>query len=120
VVNDLLAEDFIQKADKIYKGSLSRLADYLKDIRKIYLDCRKYILDKNEVQFQEVAARDLVELYSYQYVGYLLLDEAEMEPRKIFIANRYIVSALAKARSNAEAIKNEQFSDLLHADEILN
>jgi len=120
VVNDLLAEDFIQKADKIYKGSLSRLADYLKDIRKIYLDCRKYILDKNEVQFQEVAARDLVELYSYQYVGYLLLDEAEIEPRKIFIANRYIVSALAKARSNAEAIKNEQFSDLLHADEILN
>lgn len=119
VLNDLLADDFNRLAEREYKGNLNRLAEHLKEIRIIYLECLKYILDKNDIQFQEVAARDLVELYSYQYVGYLLLQEAEIEPRKIFIANRYIVSALSRARANAEAIKNEQFSDLLHADEIL-
>jgi hypothetical protein len=49
----------------------------------------------------------------------MVLDEAEINRRKIFIANRYITNALANARKNAEVIKNEQFSDLLHADEIL-
>ena len=77
------------------------------------------VVDKNDPRFQEVAARELVDLYSYLYIGYLALDEAEINSRKIFIANRYITNALANARKNAESIKNEQFSDLLHADEIL-
>ncbi len=119
VLNDLLADDFATKERKSYKGNLDRLGIHLREIRQIFLKSLKYVLDKNDIQFQDVAARELVSLYSYLYVGYLLLDEAENEPRKVFIANRYIVSALAKARANAEAIRNEQFSDLLHADEIL-
>lgn len=120
VINDLLADEFNQKETKIYKGNLNKLANILKEIRKIFLDSLKYILDKNDEHFQEVAAKELVELYSFLFTGYLLLNEAETEPRKIFIANRFIISALSKARANAESIKNEQFSDLLHADEILN
>ena len=77
------------------------------------------MVDKNDSRFQDVAARELVGLYSYLYIGYLVLEEAEINSRKIFIANRYITNALANARKNAESIKNEQFSDLLHADEIL-
>jgi alkylation response protein AidB-like acyl-CoA dehydrogenase len=119
VLNDILAEDFTAKEEKNYRGNLSGLATILKNIRKIFLQSLRYILDKNDVNFQEVAARELVELYSYLFVGYLLLDEAEKDSRKIFIANRYIIAALGKARANSEAIRNEQFSDLLHADEIL-
>lgn len=119
VLNDILKDHFVQKERKEYKGNLEPLAEYLKEIREIFLDSLNYVLDKDDKHFQEVAARELVELYSYLYVGYLLLDEAETDERKIFIANRYIVRALAKARQNAEAIKNEQFSDLLHADKIL-
>ena len=78
------------------------------------------MLDKKDTQFQEVAAKELVELYTYLYVGYLVLDEAEINSRKVFIANRYITSSLANARKNAESIKTEQFSDIMHADEILN
>ena len=37
----------------------------------------------------------------------------------IFIANRYITNALSVSRKNAEAIKNDQYQDVLHADEIL-
>ena len=118
-VNDILADHFDEKEKKSYKGALANLANYLKDIRELFLDSLKYVLDKHDSQFQEVAAKELVELYSFLYVGYLVLDEAEINSRKKFIANRYITSGLANARKNTESIKNEQFSDLLHANEIL-
>jgi alkylation response protein AidB-like acyl-CoA dehydrogenase len=119
VLKDILADHFDEKMKKTYKGTLNKLADHLKEIREIFTDCLKYIQDKNDPRFQDVAAKELVDLYSFLYVGFLVLDEAEINRRKIFIANRYITNALANARKNSEAIKNEQFSDLLHADEIL-
>ncbi len=119
VVNDILGEYFTKKGEKQYKGNLTRLANILLEIRELFLESLKYVKDKNDSNFLEVAAKELVELYSYLYVGYLLLDEAELDSRKIFIANRYIVNALGKARMNAEAIRNEKFSDLLHTEEIL-
>ncbi|MBD3226409.1 MAG: acyl-CoA dehydrogenase [Caldithrix sp.] len=119
VMNDIMADHFEEKAHKTYKGNLDVLAKYLREIRSIFLDSRSFVIDKDDDDFQDMAAKELVEMYSYLYTGYILLEEAELERRKVFIANRYIISALAKARKNAEAIKNEQFSDLLHAEEIL-
>jgi 3-(methylthio)propanoyl-CoA dehydrogenase len=119
VINDVLADHIAEREKKEYKGGLARLANNLKEVRLIFLDCLKYVLDKKDTDFQDVAAKDLLDLYSYVFIGYLLLDEAEFEPRKIFIAHRYILNAAANARKNAESIKNELFSDLLHADEIL-
>jgi len=119
VINDILADHFEKKMKKSYKGALVKLADHLKEIREIFQDCLKYVTDKKDAHFQEVAAKELVDLYAFLYVGYMVLDEAEINQRKIFIANRYITNALANARKNSESIKNELFSDLLHADEIL-
>jgi len=119
VLNDVLSDYFNEREQKEYKGGLAGLSNYLKEIRLIFYDCLKYVLDKKDHTFQDVAAKDLVELYSYLYIGYLLLDEAEIEPRKIFIANRYILHSLSNARKNSESIKNELFSDLLHSDKIL-
>jgi alkylation response protein AidB-like acyl-CoA dehydrogenase len=119
VMNDILADHFAEKMKKTYKGTLTKLADYLKEIREIYLDCLRFVTEKNDKHFQDITSRDLVEMYSFLYVGYLVLDEAELNKRKIFIANRYIINALALARKNAESIKNDQYLDVLHADEIL-
>jgi len=119
VINDILKDLFDKKEKKNYPGGLSRLASYLKEIRIIFYDCLKYVMDKKDNEFQDVAAKDLVELYSYLFIGYLLLDEAEIEPRKKFIASRYIINSLANAKKNADTIKNELFTDILHADEIL-
>ncbi len=119
VLNNVIGSHFEKKMKKVYKGSLEKLADHLKEIYEIYEDCQKYILDKKDSQFQEVAIKELVELYAYIYIGYLVLDQAENNRRKIFIANRYITNAISKARKNQESIKNGQFADLLHADEIL-
>lgn len=119
VMNDILKDEFDNKGVKNYSSGLERLNGFLKEIREIFYDCRKYVFEKNDNVFQDVAAKDLVELYSYIFLGYLVLQEAEEEPRKKFIANRYIVTSLANAKKNAESIKNELFNDLLHADEIL-
>jgi predicted regulator of amino acid metabolism with ACT domain len=120
VINDVLADYFDEREKREYKGGLNRLAGFLKEIREIYKEALKYVIDKKDPIFQEIASKDLVDLYSYLYVGYLLLEESEIEPKKIFIANRYILNSLANARKNFESIKNENFSDILHADEILN
>jgi hypothetical protein len=119
VVNDILKKYFEERAAREYKGGLQRLNEFLKEIRSIFEDCLEYVVDKDDDTFQDVAAKDLVELYSYLYIGYLLLEEAGEEPRKRFIANRYIITSLANARKNAESIKDELFNDILHADEIL-
>lgn len=119
VLNDVLAERIDAYEKKNYEGGLDRLASILKEIRIIYKDSLNYVISKKDVSFQDAAAKDMVELYGYIYVGYLLLEEAEKEPRKKFIANRYIINALSNAKKNAESIKNELFGDILHANEIL-
>jgi hypothetical protein len=67
----------------------------------------------------DVAAKELVELYGFLHMGYLLLDDAGRDERKKLIANRFAVDALAKSRKNFESIMANQFSDLKHAAEIL-
>ena len=119
VINDILQEYFLAKEAKQYAGGLAGLASHLKEVRLTFLECLRYVLGKKDTNFQDAAAKDLLELYSYPHIGYLLLDEAERDPRKVFIANRYIIYALANSRKNAESIKNGLFSDILHVDEIL-
>lgn len=119
VLNDILREHFDTKEKTEYRGGLQSLANCLKEIRQLYYDSLKYVVERKDPAFQDVAAKDLVELYSYLIIGYLVLDEAEINSRKSFIANRYIYTALAKARQNAESIKNGVFADLLHAEKIL-
>ncbi len=57
-------------------------------------------------------------MYCSMYVGYLMLDESEAIERKILIARRYIINALARARASAELIDAQQYSDLERIDEI--
>ena len=119
VVNDIFTERFDEYEKKKYKGGVGNLVNHLKEIREIYKDCLKYVIEKKDPSFQDVAAKDLVELYSYIYIGYLLLDQAEIDSKKVFTANRYILNSLANARKNAESIKDGLFSDILHAEKIL-
>jgi|SRR5690554_812674 len=119
VLNDILAEKFDEYEAREFKGGVGNLVNHLKEIREIFKDCLKYVTDKKDPAFLDVAAKDLVELYSYIHTGYLLLEQAEIEPKKVFIANRYILNSLANARKNAESIKDGLFSDILHAEKIL-
>ncbi len=119
VTNDILHEYFDEKGTKEYRGGLATLAGVMKEIRELYRSALAYVGEKKDTGFHDLAAKDLLELYCSLYVGYLLLDEAEIDSRKAFIANRYILSALARARNNVQSVRSEVYSDLLHADKIL-
>jgi len=120
VINNIFGDKFDEYEKKNYKGGIAPLINHLIEIREIFKDCRRYVVEKNDPAFQDVAAKDLVELYSYLYVGYLLLDQAETNPKKVFVANRYVLTSLANAKKNAESIKDGLFNDILHAEKILN
>ncbi|MBI5922227.1 MAG: acyl-CoA dehydrogenase family protein [Betaproteobacteria bacterium] len=119
VINDIFADWFGAHEQQDIPGNLESLADELKAMRILFLDAVKFVTENTDKQFQSVAARELVEIYSYLYTGWLLMDEAQENSRKLFIARRYILGAAAKARRNAEVIRKELYADLLHADEIL-
>ncbi|NEX20044.1 acyl-CoA dehydrogenase [Thiorhodococcus mannitoliphagus] len=119
VLNDIFASDFAAREQKESAGSLGRLADELKEMRALFLDALKFVTDKADKHSQSVSAKELVEMYSYLYTGWLLMDEAEVDSRKVFVARRYILSAAAKTRRNWEIIKNDLYADLLHAEDIL-
>jgi alkylation response protein AidB-like acyl-CoA dehydrogenase len=119
VINDVLSEYFVQWEKKEYKGSLIHLLDALKEIREVFCDSLKYVKEKKDTNFQDIAAKDLVDLYNYLFTGYLLLNEANEDQKKVFTARRFILNSLAKAKQHLDSIKNEIYSDILHADTIL-
>jgi len=119
VVTDVLAPFFDEHGKKEYKGALAGLAAHLREMRQAFLESLRYVIERKDPTFQDAAGKHLVELYGHAYIGYLLLDHAEADDRKVFIANRFILNAISDARKNAEVIKNATFADLLHADKIL-
>ncbi len=119
VVTDVLKDFFEEHEKKEYRGALASLAAHLREMRELFLESVRYVTERRDGAFQEVAAQNLLELYGSTYVGYLVMDHAEIEDRKIFIANRFVLSAVADARRHVESIKNGAMSDILHADKIL-
>ncbi len=118
-INDILADYFNAWDKKEYKGNLSYLLAHIQEMRNIYYDCLKYLKDKKDKSFHEIASKDIVEIYGSIYISYLLLAEADTDNRKIFTARRFILDSLAKALKNQETIKLELYTDILHADTIL-
>jgi alkylation response protein AidB-like acyl-CoA dehydrogenase len=119
VVTDVLKEFFEKHEKKEYRGALATLAAHLKEMRELTLESLRYVTERRDSAFQDVAAKHLVDMYGATYVGYLLMDHAEILDRKTFIANRYVLNAVAEARKHVETIKNGALSDILHANEIL-
>jgi alkylation response protein AidB-like acyl-CoA dehydrogenase len=119
VMSDVLADFFVEHEAKDYLEHLVPLVDHLKRMRKLFLECRQCIQDRKDSSYQDAAARDLVELYGRTYIGYLVLDQVAIEPRKAWVAERFIRRAIASAQHGAELIRNGLFSDLARANEFL-
>jgi hypothetical protein len=120
VTKDLLAGYFTAHEAKSYNGPLAELAAELKEMRGIFQKSHAHVEEKNDQAFAGVAAKGLVEIYGFMYVGYLLLDATETELGKLPIARRYIKSTLAKSRMHSETILSDHFADLESAQELLN
>ena len=119
VIRDVLGPHFAAKEEKSYQSDLKEAADRLKKMRTLFREASAHVEDQEERAISDVAAKELVEMYGFLHMGYLLLEDAEHDERKKLIANRFVVDALAKSRKNFEAIMGNQFCDLERASEIL-
>ncbi|MDN5214376.1 acyl-CoA dehydrogenase family protein [Fulvivirgaceae bacterium BMA12] len=112
VVNDVLGDFFDENENKQYDGELEGLAKKMKEMRGLFADLKQLIQDNEDASFREAAAKELVDVYSYIYRGYLLMQEAQENERKIHIARRFIAQSLAATHKSLQAVKNEQFNDI--------
>jgi hypothetical protein len=119
VTRDVLGEHFAAKEKRTVRVDLSDAASQLKTIRKLFSEAAEHVEKQDDRSIADVAAKELVEMYGFLHMGYLLLDDAEIDERKVLIANRFAIDALAKSRKNFETIVGNQFSDLEHAAKIL-
>ena len=63
VITDVLGSFFDEKEHKEYKGALASLAGRLKEARQLFRESLQYVVERRDPTFQDVAAKNLVELY---------------------------------------------------------
>lgn len=119
VTKDILADHFDRFEQRQRPEELSLLRDKLVEIRAIFRSASDYVSTRDNADAASVNAEGLVAIYASIFIGYLLLDEAELQPRKAVVARRYIFGALAGAKHAAERITGDVVSDLSRAAEIL-
>jgi hypothetical protein len=118
VFADILGNFFDQEARRPRPLEHAKLADHLRDVRRVFQTCLRIVKIRNQ-EFRGVAAKELVELYARLYTGYLLLDEAERDVGRSWIARRFIIDAWARAAASERTISAELFADLGDRDVIL-
>ncbi len=69
--------------------------------------------------FRALMGRRIVEMGAEVYMGYLLLEEAELWERKLPVAAHFIGEAVARARMNAYAIQEGNVVPLSHFREVV-
>ena len=104
VIKGVLDQQFDVWQERPYRHEARLLANKLKKIRELLEKCKSYILDQDEKAYQELHSAELVEMYGSIYIGYLVLEEAAEEPRKMLIAKKYIMDALATALHHTESV----------------
>lgn len=107
-VEDLL-EGFPRKHSR---GTLREMAGELSKAREVFSRCMEIVRSRKGSapseeggSFRALVARRIVEMAAEIYMGYLLLDEAEIWERKEAVAEHFIVEATSRARMHGYAIE---------------
>lgn len=120
VVNDVLATYFEEQERKNYQEDLLPLANKMTQIRQMFGEMLVLVNGYEDTKIKEAAGKEIVDVYSRLYQGYLLLEEAKASQRKLLIAKRFVNQSLAKTHSSLQAIRNNQFEDIADAGTICN
>lgn len=119
VIKGVADEDFDAYEAKEYRHEAKQLAKKLKKIRELMEKCKTYVLEKDDKDYQELHSAELVEMYGFLHVGYILLDEATDDSRKMLIAKKYIMDALATSLHHTEVITRGFDTLFTDVDQIL-
>lgn len=104
VIKGISDKQFDANEEREWRHEARLLANKLKKIRNLFNKSKAYVLEQEDKAYQELHSAELVEMYGSLYVGYLLLDEAAEDSRKMLIAKKYILDSLATALHHTESI----------------
>ncbi len=104
VIKGVADEQFDANEEREYRHEARLLANKLKKIRSLFIKSKEYVLEQEDKAYQELHSAELVEMYGSLYVGYLVLEEAAENSRKMLIAKKYIMDSLAMALHHTESI----------------
>jgi len=104
VIKGVADAQFDANEGKEYRHEARQLANKLKKIRSMMSKSLEYVLEKDDKAYQELHSAELVEMYGSIYVGYILLEEATENSRKMLIAKKYIMDAHATALHHTDSI----------------
>lgn len=76
-----------------YEGKLLRLKNRLTEMHNKQLKAVKYVADKKDPSYHDLRARNLVEMETYLFVGFLMLRDALKDSERELLAERYILDA---------------------------
>jgi len=119
VIKGVMDPQLDQAEEKDYHHEARQLANRLKGIRTLFRKGLAYVLDQEDKAYQELRSAYLVEMYGSMVIGYKLLDQAEVDKRKLLVARKYVLDAHAQALHHTEEITkgfDTLFSDV---DQIL-
>ena len=91
-----------------YEGTAAALRDKLLAMRAKQQEVVQFVTDKKDVAFHDLVARNLVEMETYIFVGFLLLRDALKCEERAAIAERYII--------DNELEYNKRFARIMAAD----
>ena len=91
-----------------FEGTAAALRDKLLAMRAKQLEVIQFVTNKKDVAFHDLVARNLVEMETYIFVGFLLLRDALKCEERFAIAERYIL--------DNELEYNKRFARIMAAD----
>ena len=91
-----------------FEGAAAVLRDKLLAMRAKQLEVVQFVTNKKDVAFHDLVARNLVEMETYIFVGFLLLRDALKCEERFAIAERYIL--------DNELEYNKRFARIMAAD----
>jgi hypothetical protein len=118
-VTGVLDHVFDEYEQQAYRGELRPLHQQLMEIRKRFKECQDFLAAKKDSAYQELQAHNLVEMYGSIYVGYLVLSEAAVSPKKLLVAKKYISDSYSKSLMHAERIMHGFDTMLVDMDQFV-
>ena len=89
-----------------------RLLKMLDEMHKKQIEAVKYVADKKDSAYHDLRARNLVENETIVLVGLLMLRDAKKDPKRVPLAERYILDAAHDFERNYQIVMSGDLSTI--------
>ena len=110
---------FAERAEEEPVRQAKGLSRKLLQARKLLADAVAYLTRRKDSRYNELYARELVDMATGILIGYLFLKQAHKSPRKKIIAKRFIARLLPQVKMNYQRISSGDNSTLKHFDTLV-